>query len=124
MKNHINEIDKFIDKKCYDAMYKSVSCYVEDNPNALELSCTSNFVDEPDGATLTDMEIIKTENCVIDEDEITFNTIVSCELEIEETVRRNRETDCASQWFRLKCRAVLHDTLKSFTVTNVEVYSK
>ena len=44
-----------------------------------------------------DMELIKTANCVTDEDEIIFDAIVSCEIEIEETVRRNRETDSASQ---------------------------
>lgn len=124
MKKNTTEIDRFIDKKCYDAMYSALSRYIEDNPDSLELGQVSNFVEEPDGASLIDMEIIKTENCVIDEDEITFDTIVSCEIEIEETVNRNRETDSSSQWFRMHCKAVLADTLKSFTVSNIEVYSK
>ncbi len=124
MKKNVTEIDRFIDKKCYDAIYSALSSYIEDNPDGLELDQTSNFVEEPDGASLIDMEIVKTENCIIDEDEITFDTVVSCELEIEETVKRNRETDSASQWFRMHCKAVLADTLKSFTVSDIEVYSK
>lgn len=124
MKKKETEIDRFINKKCYDAMYSALSRYIEDNPDGLELGRVSNFVEEPDGSSLIDMEIIKTENCIIDEDQITFETVVSCELEIEETVKRNRETDSARQWFRMRCKAVLADALKSFTVSNIEVYSK
>lgn len=124
MKKNVTEIDRFIDKKCYDAMYAALSRYIEDNPDSLELNNISNFVEQPDGASLIEMEIIKSENCVIDEDEVAFDVIVSCEIEIEETVSRNRETDSTNQWFRMHCKAVLADTLKSFTVPNIEVYSK
>ena len=113
MKKTTTEIDRFTDKKCYDAIYSALSSYIEDNPDCLELNHTSNFVQEPDGASLIDMEIIKTENCVINEDEIIFDTVVSCEIEIEETVNRNRETDSTSQWFRLHCKALLTDTLNT-----------
>jgi hypothetical protein len=124
VKRIVSEIDRFIDKKCFDALYSALSSYIEDNPDNLELESTSNFVEEPDGACLIDMEIIKTENCVIEEDEITFDTIISCEIEIEETIKRNRETDSVNQWFRMQCKAVLADTLKSFSISNIEVYSK
>jgi hypothetical protein len=117
-------LDRFIDKKCYDVMYNEVARFVEDNPDMLDLRGTSNLVEEPDSASLCDMELIKTCQAVTEEDEITFDAIVSCELEIEKTVKRNRETDGVSQWFRLRCKAVLEDTLKSFRVVAIEVYSK
>lgn len=121
MQRKQSNLDQLIDKKCYDAMYRAVAGYIEDNPDELELS--SYLVEEPDGATLSDLELIRTCDATIDENEISFVAIVSCEIEIEETVRRNRETDGASQWFRVKCKAVLGETLKSFRVTGVEVYS-
>ncbi len=123
MHKNETELDRFIDKKCLDAMYSSLSDYIEDNPDGLELR-PSNFVEGPDGASLIDMEIIKTEKCIIDEDQISFDTIVCCELEIEETIKRNRETDTARQWFRLHCNAIFADTLMSFEVSDIEIYSK
>jgi hypothetical protein len=124
MNKNVTGIDQFIDKNCYDAMYAALSHYIEDNPGSLELDYISNFVEQPDGASLIEMEINKSENCVIDEDEVAFDVIVSCEIEIVETVSRNRETDSTNQWFRMHCKAVLADMLKSFTVPNIEVYSK
>ncbi len=122
--NKASDLDRLVDKKCYTAIYNAVSQYVEDNPDALELSGVSNFVKEPDGASLSDMELIRSCNAVMNDDEIIFEAIVSCEIEIEETVRRNRETDGVRQWFKIQCRARLDETLKSFQVMRIEVYSK
>ena len=121
--NKASDLDRLVDKKCYTAIYNAVSQYVEDNPDALELSGVSNFVKEPDGASLSDMELIRSCNAVMNDDEIVFDAIVSCEIEIEETVRRNRETDGVRQWFKIQCRAILDETLKSFQVMRIEVYS-
>lgn len=115
-------LDRFIDKKCFDAIYRALEGYVEDNPADLELS--SYHVQEPDGAQLLDMEVIKTVGGTSADDTITFDVIVSGEIEIEETVRRNRETDSVTQWFRVHCKAELGDGLKDLKVISVEVYSK
>jgi hypothetical protein len=117
-----SDLDRLIDKKCYDSIFDAVASYIEDNPDKLEIS--SNFVEKPDGATLSDLEFIRTCNTSIDENIISFDAIVSCEIEIDETVRRNRETDGVSQWFRIKCIATLGEVLKNFRVTEVEVYSR
>lgn len=124
MKRNVTVMDKFIDNKCYDVMFSALSSYVEDNLDGLELDYISKFVEEPDTATLIDMEIIKTENCNIDGDQISFDTVVSCDLEIEETHKRNRETDNASQWFRMRCRANLADTVNGIKVLSIAVYTK
>jgi len=122
--NKNSDLLKLIDKKCYTTIYDAVSRFIEDNPDELDLRGASNFIDEPDAASLNEMELIKTCNVVVDEDVITFDMIVSCEIEIEETVRRNRETDGATQWFRIRCKALLEETLKSFEVIKIEVYTK
>ncbi len=36
--NKASDLDRLVDKKCYTAIYNAVSQYVEDNPDALELS--------------------------------------------------------------------------------------
>jgi len=71
-----------------------------------------------------EMEVIRTNGGTSEDDTITFDVVVSCEIEIEETVKRNRETDSVTQWFRVHCRTELGDGLKNLKVTNVEVYSK
>jgi|AGTN01.3.fsa_nt_gi hypothetical protein len=115
-------LDRLIDKKCFDVIYGALEGYIEDNIDSLELS--SHCVQEPDGAQLIDMEVIRTNGGTSEDDTITFEVIVSCEIEIEETVRRNRETDSVMQWFRVRCKAELLEGLKNLKVTSVEVYSK
>ena len=119
-----SDLDRLIDKKCYTKIYNTVAQFIEDNPDKLEMNGVSNFVEQPDGASLIDMEFIRTCNAVIEDDGIFFDAIVSCEIEIEETVLRNRETDGATQWFKVQCKAVLGETLKAFQVMQIEVYIK
>jgi hypothetical protein len=123
-KNKTSNLDRLIDKKCYDAMYNAVSQFIEDNLNNLELSGLSNLVEEPDGACLSDMEFIRSCNAEIEDNKIVFDAIVSCDIEIEETIRRNRETDGVIQWFKIRCKALIEETLKSFQIVHIEVYSK
>ncbi|HAE42429.1 MAG TPA: hypothetical protein DCG34_05845 [Clostridiales bacterium] len=119
-----SDLDRLIDKTCYNAIQDALSQFIEDRPGELELSGVSNFVEEPEGAALIEMELIRCSNVVMDDDEINFDAIVSCEIEIEETVRRNRESDGVRQWFNVHCRAVLDGTLKSFRIMQIEVYSR
>ncbi len=53
-----------------------------------------------------------------------FDVIVSAEIIISETVRRNRETDDVEQWFRVSCRGNLNNGLHNFAVRNVTAYSR
>ena len=117
-------IDKLVDKRGYDSIYSSIEEFVGDNPDKLDLLYESNFLEEPDGASLVDIEIIRTANVNTKGDTVSFDVIVSADIEIEETVKRNRETDSVSQWFRLRCEVTVKDSVKSFTVKNVQIYSK
>lgn len=125
MANNTDSIlERFLDKRGYDALYSALSNYIEDNPDNLDLLYGSNFVEEPDGARLDDMDIIRTVNVDIDGDSISFDAIVSAEIEIEETVRRNRETDNVRQWFNMKCEVDVTDTPGLLKVHKVSVYSR
>jgi len=117
-------IDKLVDKRGYDIIYSAIAGYVEDNPDKLDLLYESNFVEEPDGASLVDIEIIRTANVNTKGDTVSFDVILSADIEIEETVKRNRETDSVCQWFRLRCEVTVKDSVKIFAVNNVQIYSK
>jgi len=116
--------EKLIDKTCYDSMYKAVSEHIDDNFESLDLAERSNSIEEVQAASLEDMAIERVANIEQDDDAVKFDVIVSCEIEIEETVRRDRQVDAASQWFTLSCSAVLDGALKNFKVRAIDVYSR
>lgn len=66
----------------------------EDNPDKLESN--SYRVQSPDEAALSDFDIITIDITDSPGNSILFDVIVSAEVEIAETVRRNRETDGTS----------------------------
>src|SRR5690606_28428161 len=99
----------------YNEIFDELSEFIEENPSHLESK--SYFVEEPDEASLEDFEV-KWINIISSRDHsIYFDVIVSAEIQIAETVKRNRETDGLIQWFRISCRAVLEDGLQDFGVT-------
>jgi len=117
-------IERFLDKKGYDTVFNTLSAYIEDNPEKLDLLYGSNLVEEPDGARLEDIELIRTGNVSIDGGIVSFTAIVSADIEIEETVSRNRETDSVIQWFELKCEFDADNALIPIRVFDVNIYSK
>ena len=71
----------------------------------------------PDEAALSDFDIITIDITDSPGNGILFDVIVSAEVEISETVRRNRESDGIEQWFRISCRADLDDGIQIFKST-------
>ena len=78
----------------------------------------------PDEAALSDFDIITIDITDSPGNSILFDVIVSAEVEIAETVRRNRETDGIEQWFRISCRADLDDGIQNFQINSVSIYNK
>ena len=111
-----------IQEDYYNEIFEKLSIFVEDNPSHLE--SRSYIVEEPDEATLEDFEvkwinITDSPDCALN-----FDVIVSAEIQIAETVKRNRETDGFIQWFRISCTAILEDGLQEFGVTDISIYMK
>lgn len=106
----------------YDDIFLSLSKFIEDNPDRLETN--SYRIKGPDEAILSDFQIQFVNITNSAGNEIIFDVVVSAEIEIAETVRRNRETDGIGQWFRISCSAELEDGIQHFRASNVEVYSK
>ena len=116
-------MEKYIEEHGYNTVHSALANYIEDNPDKLDLLYESNFVKEPDDAELSSIEIIRTENVRTSGDIISADVIVCAEIEIEETVRRNRETDGVQQWFRVKCE-ISTDAITDIKIKSVEIYSR
>lgn len=106
----------------YNELFDELSEYIEDNPDKLESN--SYRVQSPDEAALSDFDIIMIDITDSPGNSILFDVIVSAEVEIAETVRRNRETDGIEQWFRISCRADLDDGIQNFQINSVSIYNK
>jgi len=106
----------------YDDIFNELSDFIEEHPDVLESK--SYIVEEPDEATLIDMEAIKIDISNSQGNEILLDLIVAAEIEIAETVRRNRDIDSLEQWFRISCRADLEDGLNNFEINHITTYTK
>ncbi|RJQ40420.1 MAG: hypothetical protein C4550_03605 [Nitrospiraceae bacterium] len=116
--------EKLIDKTCYNTIYNAVSAYIDDNYRRLDLAERSNFIEEVQEASLDDLQILRISNIEQDDDIVKFDVIVNCEIVIEETVRRDRQVDSASQWFTVSCSAILDDVLKNFKIDAIDIYNR
>ena len=113
---------KVVDKEILNAAYAPLASYIEDNFTRIDLTYNSNIVENVDQATLLDFEFIRVDDINQDDDILIFQVVVSAEIEIEETIRRDREVDCVHKWFVLTCSAEVDDISNSFTVKSIRVY--
>lgn len=99
MPTYKNELECFIYEKCYDRIYNPLAEWVAEHPTSLELLYSR--IEYPDTATLCDMLLEFTTNVSIVEDVISFDAVVSCEIELEEETYHDRQSSSVSQWFRV-----------------------
>ena len=113
----------FIEHRYYDEIFDALFAYVAKHPDRLDL--TSHRVQQPDEAELVDMNVNRIDVLDTPSDEVFFDVIVTSEIIIAETVKRNRETDDAEQWFRCSCTANLSGSkMNHFTVQSISVYNR
>ena len=117
-------LELVLNKVAYNQLFEKMEVFIEDNVERLELDGKSNDVEQPQAATLNEMEIIRTANIKQKEDELFFDVVVSCDIEVEETVRRNREVDSVRQWFSASCSAIFDGELKNLQVKHIAVYHR
>lgn len=119
----MRELSSFIDlikDEYYNEIYSAVASFVEDNAGSL--GCNSYVVEEPDEAELASM-ILNTAFITDSQgDEMLFDVVVASEIIIAETVKRNRESDNAEQWFRVSCKGNWNCKLQNFRVTDISIY--
>ena len=100
MPTYKNELERFIYEKCYDRIFNPLAEWVAEHPTSLELLYSR--IEYPDTATLCDMLLEFTTNLSIVEDVISFDAVVSCEIELEEETYHDRRSGSVSQWFRVE----------------------
>ena len=120
MGNYRNEIERFIYEICYKPIWASVSDYISQHLSLLDL--TYSRIKYPDSAYVEDMLLEFTKNVRIDDSSLLFDAVVSCTLNLTEDSYRGMASCDLSQWFLVTCEAVIEDSLKSLTVTNVQQY--
>ncbi len=99
MQPYKNELDRLVYQKCYDDMITPLAEWIRTHPAALELKYSR--IEYPDTAMLSDMFLEFTTNVSIVGDTISFDAIVSCEIEVEEDICHDKQSASVTQWFRL-----------------------
>jgi len=121
-KEIIDAFKKVIDRNILNVAYAPLSSYIEDNFSHIDLTYSSNVIENVEQATLLDFELIKVDDINQNDDTLIFQVVVSAEIEIEETIRRDREVDSVHKWFTLTCSAGIDDIPGSFAVKTIRVY--
>ena len=118
----LNSFRDVIEDRFYNEIFNALSTIVEDNPGKLDSK--SYCVLDPDEATLSNAEVKLVNITDSEGNGILFDVVVSAEIEVAETVMRNRETDSLEQWFRISCSAELEDGFQKFYISDIHIYSK
>jgi len=118
----LNSFRDVIEDMFYNDIFNALSVFIEDNPNKLDSN--SFHVQSPDEAELSDFEVKYVDITNSEGTGILFDVVVSAEIEIAETVKRNREKDGIEQWFRISCAAELEDGLRNFFISSIQIYNK
>lgn len=98
-------------------MWEAAYTYIAKHPYALNLSYSR--IQNPDSATLEDMILEFTKNIRIDEDNLLFDAVVSCTINLTEDTYKGTASHETNQWLVLSCVAVVTDKLESIIVTNI-----
>ena len=80
MSNYRNDIEQFIYEICYRPMWEEVSKFLYQHPQTLDL--TFSRIQYPDSALLEDMILEFPSNIRIKDDNLLFDAVVSCNIEL------------------------------------------
>lgn len=119
-----SRMEILINEQFYNPIFAVLSSYIADNYELLELASKLKSVEEPQAATLYDLEIKSITNINDLNDILTFDVITACDIEIEETIRRERECDSVHQWLRVQCSASFDGEISDFRVRRITVYDR
>ena len=113
---------KVIEKNILNITYAPLSSYISDNCSRLDLAYSSSVIENVDQATLVDVDLVKVDDIDQNGDILTFKAVVDAEVEIEETVHRDREVEGVQKWFTLTCYAKIDDIPDSFSIKSINPY--
>lgn len=117
-----NAFEKVIDRRILEIAYEPLSSYIEDNYMRLNLANNAKTIENVEQSTLLDFELVRINDIIQNGEMLLFQIIIVAEIEIEETVRRDREVENINKKFVLSCSASIDDIQGSFTVDSIEEY--
>jgi hypothetical protein len=122
----MNEIFKsMIEEHFYQNIFESLQNEIMDNYDQYDLALRANVVNEVLEASLDNIELLRILDIKQDAEEISFDILVSCDIEIGDYAYRETILESVCQWFKLSCSATLQNAaLKNFTVDGIEAYNK
>lgn len=115
MKEYKNELEHLIYEKCYDKIFIPLATWVGEHPNSLDLMYSR--IKYPDTAILQDMILEFTTDVAIVDDVVSFDAVVSCEIELEEELTRDRHSDSVSQKYVIEDNGAY--TLTKYAIENL-----
>lgn len=121
-KEIMDAFKKVIDRNILNVAYAPLSSYIEDNFNRINLTYSSNIIENVEQASLLDFELVKVDDINQNDDILIFQVVIDAEIEIEETIHRDREVDNVQKWFILTCSSETDDIPGTFAVKSIRVY--
>lgn len=119
----IDAFKKVIDRTILDVAFSPLSTYIENNYSRLDLTCKAKVIENVEQATLIDFELIRVADITLLKDnKLMFQVIVDAEIEIEETIRRDREVEGVNKWFMLSCLTEIDDIPTTFVLEHIREY--
>lgn len=116
---------KMIEDNFHRDIFNSLQEEIMDKYDQYDLTLRANVVQEVLEASLDSIDVLRIFDINQDEEDVTFNMLVSCNIEISDYAYDENISELICQWFNLSCSAILENaTLKDFTVDEIEAYNK
>ncbi|NFE94332.1 hypothetical protein [Clostridium botulinum] len=116
---------KMIEDNFHRDIFNSLQEEIMDKYDQYDLTLRANVVQEVLEAELDSIDVLRIFDINQDEEDVTFNMLVSCNIEISDYAYDENISELICQWFNLSCSAILENaTLKDFTVDEIEAYNK
>jgi len=111
-----------IENQFFSVIESAINEYVSDNLGRLDLR--SYRVQQAEEFFVSDLHIKRVDVSDAPGEGIRFDVIVEADMEVAETMLRDREIDEVSEWFRISCRGSLHNGLHDLEITNINTYNR
>lgn len=114
-----------IEENFHQQIFDFLQEEIRDNYDEYDLTIRADVVQDVVEASLDNVDISRVYNINQDDDEVNFNILVSCDIEIGDYAYGENIPETIPQWFQLSCSAILKNAeLADFSVDGIEAYNK
>jgi len=114
-----------IEEQFYQQIFDTLQDEIMNNYSEYDLTLRARDVIEVLEATLDNIEILRVNNIKQDDEEVSFDILVNCDIEIGDYFAKENISESIRQWFKLSCSAVLDNaSLSDFVINDIEAYNK